>query len=113
MTSLLQQRCHLHPAREAAARCPECGRFFCRECITEYDHRVICASCLADTTTIKDAPKRKRSRLNPVGTLLSLLFVWVCFYLMGQLLLNIPSRFHEGAIWANAYPTDRLAKEQP
>ena len=32
--------------REAVARCPECTQFFCRECITEHDDRVLCSACL-------------------------------------------------------------------
>src|SRR2546429_9979935 len=48
MTSnLIHQRCFNHALREAAARCPECGHFYCRECITEHEDRVICANCLA------------------------------------------------------------------
>ena len=46
MRSLSLQRCFNHAHREAAARCPECTHFYCRECITEHDDRVICAACL-------------------------------------------------------------------
>ncbi|MFN7139481.1 MAG: rhomboid family protein, partial [Limisphaerales bacterium] len=46
MQNLTQQHCLNHFTREAAARCPECKQFFCRECITEHDDRVICAGCL-------------------------------------------------------------------
>jgi hypothetical protein len=46
MTAVAHQRCLHHHEREAVARCPECGHYFCRECITEHDERVICASCL-------------------------------------------------------------------
>ena len=106
MTSLLKQRCHLHANREAAARCPACRRFFCRECITEHEHRVICATCLAASTAPPPAVKKPRRSSHLPLTLLALLCAWACFYLIGQLLLNIPSRFHEGAIWANAYPHD-------
>jgi len=43
---LAYQRCLNHTFREAVARCPECGHYFCRECITEHEDRVVCASCL-------------------------------------------------------------------
>src|ERR1043166_5979979 len=46
MPTLLQQRCLNHSFREAVARCPECKRYFCRECVTEHDDRLICAACL-------------------------------------------------------------------
>ena len=39
--------CKIHPAREAVARCPECSSYYCRECITEHEFRMVCASCLA------------------------------------------------------------------
>lgn len=115
MTSLLRQRCHLHRQREAAARCPACQRFFCRECITEHEHRVICATCLAAIAAPSPAaPAKRRHSLQPLGTLLAILCAWACFYLIGQLLLNIPSRFHEGAVWAHAYPEDApFQQDQP
>ena len=50
MAAVALQRCLHHGEREAIARCPECGSFFCRECITEHDERVLCASCLAKIT---------------------------------------------------------------
>ena len=46
MQNLVDQRCFNHHLREAVARCPECTHFFCRECITEHDDRIICAACL-------------------------------------------------------------------
>jgi hypothetical protein len=44
MQDITQQRCLNHMLREAVARCPECSRFFCRECITEHEDKVLCAS---------------------------------------------------------------------
>ena len=43
---LAQSRCFQHAGREAVARCPECERFYCRECVTEHEGRMICRSCL-------------------------------------------------------------------
>jgi hypothetical protein len=57
MQNLLLQRCFNHGMREAAARCPECGRFYCRECITEHDDRVLCSACLKK---LARAPLAKR-----------------------------------------------------
>ncbi len=45
--TLRHARCHFHKEREAAARCPHCGRDFCRECITDFDGVVYCRPCLA------------------------------------------------------------------
>ena len=56
--SIAQERCFNHAFREAVARCPECGRTFCRECISEHDDRVICAFCLKRLS--KKAVRRNR-----------------------------------------------------
>jgi hypothetical protein len=100
MPSLIHQRCFNHAAREAAARCPECGRFYCRECITEHGEKVICAACLR-----KLAQPRFTQRRGFVGLLraaqvaVGLITLWLFFYLAGLGLLSIPSDFHEGSIW--------------
>lgn len=98
--SLRQQRCSHHPTREASARCPECGRFFCRECITEHEDRVLCATCLAKISG--EQPKRKASRRGVVWVALALVsfcVVFFAFLFMGNLLLAIPSRFHVAEGW--------------
>jgi len=104
MSSLAHQRCFHHSLREAVARCPECRQFYCRECVTEHDDRVICASCLtrlAGTETIKRSRVAWLSALVPCA--LGLLVAFLFFYFVGESLLLIPSSFHEGNVW-----TDRL-----
>jgi len=100
LPSLAAQRCHHHPEREAAARCPECGLFYCRECITEHDDRVICASCLR---TLAVAKRGRGNRLGGVWRLAAGVFgiviAWFFFYTMGRLLLLTPTSFHEGTVW--------------
>lgn len=100
MTALAEQRCLHHGDREAVARCPSCAHFFCRECITEHEGRVICAKCLARAV---QKPERKKGRLRGVlamiPAVLSLFLLWFLFYSAGRLLLSIPSSFHEGTIW--------------
>ncbi len=100
MSALVAQRCLNHSDREAAARCPECGGFFCRECITEHDERVICSACLA-RLSIPAEEKKERSGLIGVALRLftGVLCAWLFFYLVGWLLLSIPSSFHEGTFW--------------
>ena len=97
---LAHQRCFNHAGREAVACCPECGRYFCRECVTEHEDRVVCASCLAGLAGDAAAGK---SRLGVVlrATLCAagLLTVWLFFYAVGQGLLVMPSSFHEGTVW--------------
>jgi hypothetical protein len=94
------QRCFHHFQREAVARCPECARFFCRECVTEHDDRLICASCLAKITV---ASNIKESRFRPIFRIVQcaagFLIIWLFFYYAGQLLLKIPVSVHEGTLW--------------
>jgi hypothetical protein len=98
---LIHRRCRNHRSREAVARCPQCGRFFCRECITEHEDRVLCTACL-DRLMESDSNRRaiKRGKLVKAGQLmLGVFLLWMCFYYFGQMLLLLPTAFHEGTLW--------------
>ena len=97
--SLGVQRCSNHPGREAAARCPECGRFFCRECVTEHEDRVLCSACLASAGGAKAAARGQGIVGKTVAFAGSLTALWLLFYLLGRGLLALPSSFHEGTLW--------------
>jgi len=100
MAVLLAQRCLHHPVREAVARCPECTQFFCRECITEHDDRVICSSCLRRLTTKTETKRRSLAPFGRVAVAVGgLLIAWIFFFLIGRMLVNIPTSFHEGTVW--------------
>jgi len=100
MSRLSQQRCAHHAEREAAARCPRCGRFYCRECVTEHEGRLFCASCLRGTSSGSD---RRRARFRwilwTVEILLCFVLAWLFFYLSGRVLASLPTSFHEGTLW--------------
>ena len=101
MAALSQQRCYHHPRREAVVRCPSCGRFFCRECVTEHDDRMLCSGCLAQLASGRgQGAGRWQARLavwaQGIG---GFLLIWYLFYLVGRMLLAIPHEFHEGTIW--------------
>jgi hypothetical protein len=100
MPDLASQRCLNHASREAVARCPECGLFFCRECIAEHDDRVICAACLKKLAFKETRPSRRRLNLWPAaqgaGGVLIACFV---FYTVGRFLLAIPDKFHDEELW--------------
>lgn len=97
---LSAQRCHNHAAREAAAKCMECGDFFCRECVSEHDHRVLCASCLLKLSTPRaNTSPRFASAGRALLFLLAFFLIWIFFFTMGRALLAIPTSFHEGSIW--------------
>lgn len=100
MPALVQQRCFNHAVREAVARCPECGQFFCRECITEHDDRVLCTSCLKKLTRSPLAQRLAFARILRVAQcVLGILLVWFFFFLIGEGLLKLPTSFHEGTLW--------------
>jgi hypothetical protein len=102
MGDLSQQRCFNHTSREAVARCPECRRCFCRECVTEHDDRVICAPCLRKLTATGETRKLRWQNAGLVLRFtLGFLTLFILFYCLGQILLLIPSSFHEGSLWQN------------
>jgi hypothetical protein len=94
MVELSSARCFHHPVREAVVRCTSCGRFFCRECVTEHHERFLCGECLAAGPA--DASRDRRRVTAVLRGLLGLLFLWGCFYWFGKGLLLIPTRFHDG-----------------
>lgn len=97
---LAHQRCFNHGAREAVARCPECGKHFCRECITEHDDRVLCTSCLkhlAKRTSRRGSALARCSRL--VQCVLGIVLAWFFFFLVGESLLRLSSSFHATDVW--------------
>lgn len=100
MQSLAFQRCFNHAGREAVARCPECKNYFCRECITEHDDRVLCASCLSKLLRRPPAQRRMFVQLLRLAQCaLGLLVAWYFFFLIGEALLRLPDSFHEGTLW--------------
>ena len=104
MPHLSRQRCFNHAEREAAARCLGCRQYFCRECVTEHDDRVLCAVCLQKSAARPSARGRSRiyvRRLLPCAA--SLFWLWFVFYLAGEALLRIPASFHEQTLWHNSW----------
>jgi len=105
MEALSRQRCLHHPAREAVARCPECGRFFCRECVVEHDDRVICAECLKRLVRAPGGSRARFAALSRLGYgLAGFILAWLFFYGFGRMLLLIPSSFHDGTLWRHLTP---------
>jgi len=100
MKPLAAQRCFNHAPREAVARCPTCRRFFCRECISDHEGRVICARCLAGFSGLaKIESDRLGGALGVMAAFCGVLLIWIVFYLFGSALVAIPSSFHEGTLW--------------
>lgn len=96
MMPLSQERCFRHDLREAAGRCLSCRRFYCRECLTEHDHRLLCVSCLAKLPSVPAAPVRRPWRLDYIYPLLGLLLAFTLFYWLGQTLILATTDFQGG-----------------
>ena len=105
MTNLHERQCLNHAGREAVARCPECGHFYCRECIAEHDDRVICAACLRKLLRATDPRRRPAGAwlARGAGLGFSVALGWAAFYLLGKILLSIPASVHDGTLWQNGF----------
>jgi late competence protein required for DNA uptake (superfamily II DNA/RNA helicase) len=98
--TLRQKRCVNHPQREASARCPECGKFYCRECISEHDDRILCASCLAKIGIKKETGTTWWAWAPRLAlVLLAVVTVYFVFLLIGNILVSFPSEFHGKGGW--------------
>lgn len=95
MTPLIDQRCLNHPSREAVVRCPGCRGFFCRECVTEHEGRMICTACAAPRTI--DASRASSTLVWIVTGAAGFLLAWVIFYYLGAIFARIPSDFFGNA----------------
>ena len=96
MSTLADQRCWHHAGREAVVRCPECRRFYCRECVTEHLGRMICGTCFASLGRTSAASGRFQSILWITFALGGLVIAWLMFYYFGVFLARIPADFHSG-----------------
>ncbi len=90
----LQQRCWNHEAREAVCRCPECGRSYCRECVTEHQARLLCATCLAVL-----GRKGARPKGGGAGTALlaaaGVMLAWLLFFSAGEAIVLVVQRVEQ------------------
>jgi len=99
--NVAQQRCWNHPVRGAVCRCPVCHRFFCRECVSEHDTQLLCATCIK-TCTPAAAESHKRARrfwLAALGLAIAVL-AWIAFFSLGQVLMG-SATVAERSAWHN------------
>jgi hypothetical protein len=94
--TLHRQRCWNHASREAVCRCPSCSRFFCRECVTEHDERLLCAACVLKAVTAQKPTHSWRRRwLLRAAAAAGLALAWTAFYGAGRALSEISARIRE------------------
>lgn len=94
--ALARQRCWSHAGREAVSRCPECRRFYCRECVTEHDGRLLCVQCLGAKTAAKAGPVGTRWALWAAAALLGLVAAYAVFHTAGWMVEQIPPAWARG-----------------
>jgi hypothetical protein len=93
--NILDQRCLNHALREAAVQCPSCKRFFCRECVTEHEGRMICVACVTALTRNENRTARTARAKWSVLALAGIMIAWLVFYYLGEALARMPSQFHD------------------
>ncbi|HTS25286.1 MAG TPA: hypothetical protein VMH81_05395 [Bryobacteraceae bacterium] len=94
----IHQRCWNHESREAVCRCPECLRSFCRECVTEHDARLLCASCLKSLAQAQPLRRNRMRRFVPAAMLLAgILLAWLVFFGAGAAFNLFASRMEQSS----------------
>jgi len=111
----LQQRCWNHEAREAACRCPGCGRSYCRECVSEHEGRLLCAACLSGITAGRDTGGGRGRSLAPAAMIAAaILLAWLMYWAAGASLMSVIRRMQRepksGAGASACQPHTTLAK---
>ncbi len=99
MQELASRRCRHHFNRAAVARCPGCSEYFCRECVTEHEDRVLCVNCLQRLHHAESSTRHSwRWLVRLLGCAVSVTFLWLVWYGVGQMLLALPDTFHDGLL---------------
>ena len=72
------------------SRCPSCKRFYCRECVTEHDGRLLCVQCLSAGTGVQARPAGTRWLLWAAGAVMGIVMAFLIFYTTGYVLQQVP-----------------------
>ena len=97
--ALAQQRCRNHISREAVCRCPSCGRFYCRECVTEHDERLTCSTCLRRMTPSGASSAHPARLKTAMLALLGFCAAWSVFYGGADWLASTASDWQDIQTW--------------
>jgi hypothetical protein len=67
-----------------------CARFFCRECVTDFDGRLLCAFCIRDRIAARKQARGRSHFVTAAGSIAAaisaLVLSWSFFYFASQLL---------------------------
>ena len=64
----------------------------------------MCATCLSADADVAGFSLSRFSGLKRIlHFLLGTTLLWIFFYYLGQLLLSLPSAFHEGTLWEKGW----------
>jgi len=89
----LNQHCWNHEEREAACRCPACGRSYCRECVSEHEGRLLCAACLIRITANRQPETHTLRKLAPPAMIAAgILLAWLVYWAAGAALIGLIHR---------------------
>ncbi|MCD4819929.1 MAG: rhomboid family protein [Candidatus Cloacimonetes bacterium] len=90
MSKLSQVRCHNHIDREAVSLCKHCHNYFCRECISDYDDKMLCKSCIDKLISNNNLKRKKKLNFKQyLAVIFSSLLLWFIFYSSGNILISI------------------------
>jgi hypothetical protein len=90
------------------ARCPECRRFYCRECVTEHDDRLLCASCLKKAAIAEDAAKPSAALgyiRSAIGVAFGFGAAWIFFVIVLFTLAALPTNWDFSEAWKDKSTT--------
>ncbi len=105
---LKHTRCEYHGDREAAARCPECSGFFCRECVTEHNGRMLCLKCLRkNLDSLRGKGKGLGFYMMAAAFLISMMSSWYFFFQISVFLASIPQKYHDGSVVTGQASTEK------
>lgn len=88
--NVAQQHCWNHAARGAVCRCPVCQHPFCRECVSEHDSKLLCASCIKASVAAANGTRARGTGPLQLAAmaLASTLLAWAIFFSLGQIIME-------------------------
>ena len=93
--AIARQKCYNHASREASGRCMDCRKMFCKECVSTFEGRLLCAACLAEKGAATETHRSWGAVVAPLQLLGGIVALWLVFHGTASLLTVIPSSFFD------------------